>query len=78
MVLRATKEFEFLEFVFVQIVEMSQVTLQVEECVECDDIFILQSLILSLFVRRESLSILGLLTLIRLGFWKVVFSGGSI
>ena len=32
------------------------------ECVESDDIFILGSLILSLFKRRESLSLLGLLS----------------
>ena len=32
-----------------------------EECLESDDIFILESLILSLFKRRESLSLLGLL-----------------
>ena len=32
------------------------------ECVESDDIFILGSLVLSLFKRRESLSLLGLLS----------------
>ena len=32
------------------------------ECVESDDIFILGSLILSIFKRRESLSLLGLLS----------------
>ena len=31
------------------------------ECVEANDIFILGSLILSLFIRRKSLSLLGLL-----------------
>ena len=31
------------------------------ECVEANDIFILGSLILSLFIRRESVSLLGLL-----------------
>ena len=32
------------------------------ECVESDDIFVLGSLILSIFKRRESLSLLGLLS----------------